>query len=92
VNRLCQNFQPLVIGNILKTQGHRPEDARLFDENQKRIFFAVDISVFRPENMPIVAPNKTDQLYHGYHQGRRAVEYIRLTVAPKDQISVEAFQ
>ncbi len=67
MNRLCQNFQPLVIGNILKTQRHRPEDACLFDEDQKRIFFAVDISVFRSKDVPIVAPNETDQLYHGYY-------------------------
>ncbi len=59
VIRLCQNFQPLVMGNILKTQGRRPEDARLFDEDQKRIFIAIDTNVFRPKDMPIVAPNET---------------------------------
>ena len=92
VNCLCKNFQPLVIGNILKTQGYRAEDAYLFNKDQKRILFAVNISIFRPKDMPIVAPNETDQLYHGYYKGRGAVGYIQLTVAPKDQISVGAFQ
>ena len=55
---LCKNLQPLVVSNVLQTQRYRPDDARLFDENQKREFGAVDICIFRPEDVPIAAPNK----------------------------------
>lgn len=67
VDRVCQNSQPLVIGNIFITQGHRPEDARLFDQDLGRIFFAVDIDVFRSKDMPVVATNETDQLYNSQY-------------------------
>ena len=67
VNCLGQNSQPFVIGNILETQRHRPEEARLFDEDQKWIFLAVKFSFFRPKYMPVVAPNQTDQLDYYYY-------------------------
>lgn len=50
VNSLCKNFQPLVIRNIL--------------EDVKWGFCDVDITVIPPEDVPIVAPNETDNLYH----------------------------
>ena len=74
VDRFRQNLEPLVIGDFLITHGDWPKDTRLFDKDENRVFFAINISGFRSEDMPSVAPDKADQLYTGYYKGHGAVE------------------